>query len=330
MIVRSLFALAFACCALAESPAAKPPSCAKVGDTVTVRGVFVSGGFMPHSFPGRTFCVDFIAPTHTAQGLSLPPLDPQLAGLLIPELDSQVQLPFLKYVEVTGKIVVPRPTQPGQVVRMPSIHISKMTDVDAEVYAAARAWLTGCYEWQDGSLAAFSKGVPGATVERMPPSGGLAKLNQDVKQNQGLYEVSIRSENVSLILNLQRCALSATPVSKVLIPPPQPVVLVRPEPSVPVVVPESTSTPPVEAGNPTSGVLCNGPVNLPQNGELVFKNLPHATLMIKFDHSAWQPSFYLQPDGLRTLVMRSLKPGIQTHCDMQWKIDPTDRPQANP
>src|ERR1017187_9673113 len=265
MIVRSLFALAFACCALAESPAAKPPSCAKVGDTVTVRGVFVSGGFMPHSFPGRTFCVDFIARTHTEQGLSLPLLDPQLAGLLIPELDSQVQLPFLKYVELTGKIVVPRPTQPGQVVRMPSIHISKMTDVDAEVYAAARAWLTGCYEWQDGSLAAFSKGVPGstvdripprptqpgqvvrmpsihiskmtdvdaevyaaarawltgcyewqdgslaafskgvpgATVERMPPSGGLAKLNQDVKQNQGLYEVSIRSENVSLILNSQ-------------------------------------------------------------------------------------------------------------------------------
>ncbi|MGA2742662.1 MAG: hypothetical protein ABSG65_35140 [Bryobacteraceae bacterium] len=85
----------------------------------------------------------------------------------------------------------------------------------------------------------------------------------------------------------------------------------------------STATnpaPPVEIGKPTSGVLCNGTIAVPQNGELTFKNLPGDRLKFTFDHDAWQPRIRRQPDGTQTLVMRSLKPGTQTKCDMQWEI----------
>jgi hypothetical protein len=77
--------------------------------------------------------------------------------------------------------------------------------------------------------------------------------------------------------------------------------------------------PPVEADKPTSGVLCNGPIQLPQNGELTFKNLPGDQLHFMFDHNAWQPTIRRQPDGTQTVIMRSIKPGIQTNCDMRWE-----------
>jgi len=76
------------------------------------------------------------------------------------------------------------------------------------------------------------------------------------------------------------------------------------------------------AAKPTSGTLCNGPVQVPQNGDLVFKDLPSGALQITFDHDAWQPRFYQQSDGLQTLAMRSIKPGIQTDCYMYWRIAP--------
>ena len=96
-----------------------------------------------------------------------------------------------------------------------------------------------------------------------------------------------------------------------------------PGPSVPQ---PSTATsppaPPVNAASPSSGVLCNGVVEVPQYGELVFKNLPGDQLKFSFDHGVWQPSIHRQPDGTQTLVMRSIKPGIQTKCDMRWEIAP--------
>jgi hypothetical protein len=82
----------------------------------------------------------------------------------------------------------------------------------------------------------------------------------------------------------------------------------------------SPPTPPVEAAKPTSGVLCNGVISVPQNEELTFKNLPGERLKFTFDHNAWTPTITRQPDGTQSLVMRSIKPGIQTKCDMRWEI----------
>jgi hypothetical protein len=92
---------------------------------------------------------------------------------------------------------------------------------------------------------------------------------------------------------------------------------VQPDNSAPVL----TTPRSVERSNPpTSGVLCNGPINVPQNGTMVFKDLPADRLHFTFDHDAWQPTIQLQPDGRKTLIMRSLNPGIQTYCHVRWEI----------
>jgi zinc ribbon protein len=69
----------------------------------------------------------------------------------------------------------------------------------------------------------------------------------------------------------------------------------------------------------TSGVL-HASVEVAQNGEVVFENLPGVRLKFTFDHSAWQPTISHQANGTQTLVMRSLKPGIQRICDVRWEI----------
>jgi hypothetical protein len=79
-------------------------------------------------------------------------------------------------------------------------------------------------------------------------------------------------------------------------------------------------SPPVESAKPTSGVLCNWPVEVPQNGEVKFRNLPSDRLRFTFDHDAWMPLIRREPDGTRTLIMRSLKPGVQTMCDIRWEV----------
>jgi zinc-ribbon domain len=77
--------------------------------------------------------------------------------------------------------------------------------------------------------------------------------------------------------------------------------------------------PAVRAARQTSGML-HASVEVAQNGEVVFENLPAARLKFTFDHSAWQPTISRQANGTQTLVMRSLKPGIQRVCDVRWEI----------
>jgi hypothetical protein len=74
---------------------------------------------------------------------------------------------------------------------------------------------------------------------------------------------------------------------------------------------------------PTSGVLCNSnTVQVRQNEELVFKDLPGNRLKFTFDHDVWTPIIHRQANGLQTLVMRSIQPGIQTECNIRWEIIP--------
>src|ERR1035438_5817807 len=82
----------------------------------------------------------------------------------------------------------------------------------------------------------------------------------------------------------------------------------------------STPLPAVAADKPTSGVLCNGTIGVPQNGLLTFRNLPADPLRFTFDPGDWEPTISQQPDGTQTLVMRSIRPGTQTRCDMRWEI----------
>jgi zinc-ribbon domain len=91
--------------------------------------------------------------------------------------------------------------------------------------------------------------------------------------------------------------------------PPAPAVQTNPPPAQPVKT----------AARQTSGVL-HANVEVAQNGEVVFENLPGARLKFTFDHSLWQPTISHQANGTQTLVMRSLKQGIQTTCDVRWEI----------
>ncbi len=85
--------------------------------------------------------------------------------------------------------------------------------------------------------------------------------------------------------------------------------------------PPPTDPDPVQprAARQTSGVL-HASVEVAQNGEVVFENLPGGRLKFTFDHSAWQPTISRQANGTQTLVMRSLKAGIQRTCDVRWEI----------
>ena len=93
-----------------------------------------------------------------------------------------------------------------------------------------------------------------------------------------------------------------------------------PEDIVPQPAPVAVTPAPVPAVRPTSGVLHYSGPPVPQNGEVVFENLPKARLKFTFDWGAWQPVISRQPNGTRELTLRSLRPGLQTQCDVAWEI----------
>lgn len=105
-------------------------------------------------------------------------------------------------------------------------------------------------------------------------------------------------------------AVQATPASD---PPPEPAPPPDPAPAPP------PPKPVVRASSPTSGVL-HANVEVALNGEVVFGSLPNGRLRFTYDHSAWMPTIHHEPNGTQTLVMRSLKAGIQKTCDVQWEV----------
>jgi hypothetical protein len=90
----------------------------------------------------------------------------------------------------------------------------------------------------------------------------------------------------------------------------------KPRPANPVTPAPAPSAP---KPAPTTGRL-HAAVEVAQNGEVVFENLPAGRMRFTYDHTAWQPTIHRQTNGTQTLVMRSLKPGIQRVCDVQWEI----------
>jgi len=72
----------------------------------------------------------------------------------------------------------------------------------------------------------------------------------------------------------------------------------------------------------TSGVLRYSGPPVPFNGRVTFEKLPAARLKFTFDHDAWQPIISRQADGSQTLVLVSLKHGLQSRCEVQWERVP--------
>ena len=71
-----------------------------------------------------------------------------------------------------------------------------------------------------------------------------------------------------------------------------------------------------------SGMLeYHGPP-VPKGGEVVFDGLPEARLKFTFDSTSWQPVIRRTADGGKHLILRSLKPGLQTECVVRWDIVP--------
>jgi hypothetical protein len=81
--------------------------------------------------------------------------------------------------------------------------------------------------------------------------------------------------------------------------------------------PPPVVTPPAQ--QPQSGVFrCpNRPVY--QNGQVVFENLPDRKVQLHYDQSSWRALIFRRPNGTRQLVLISLKPGVQTGCEVQWE-----------
>ncbi len=89
--------------------------------------------------------------------------------------------------------------------------------------------------------------------------------------------------------------------------------------SPPAPEPKPVPPQPVKPAGPTSGTL-HATVEVAQYGEVVFENLPGGRLKFTFDHSAWQPTIHRQTNGTQTLIMRSLRAGIQRTCDVKWEL----------
>jgi hypothetical protein len=213
-------------CSIMTGATPETRSCANVGDTVTVKGVFMRTHhtyFVPHAFPYRPFCVLFSAAGGTLRQSYGPPLTYKeyhatSEGFMVPVGLSPEQLRSLenKYLEVTGVIGTSDPIDDPSApfastfpMRMPSLRISKAVDIDADVRGEQRKWFAECNKWQDDNFPEFSKQVFGGTVNREPPPW--------------------KSQEIWALTKPLRCTLWAVPASKVLIPEPQPVFLVRPE-----------------------------------------------------------------------------------------------------
>ena len=128
---------------------------------------------------------------------------------------------------------------------------------------------------------------------------------------------------------------AAPPATPPIAPPPiaphraRPRIAPDPEPTgtqgLPAPVPASPAPSPLPAPphaptQPTAGILRYTGPPVPQNGEVVFDNLPSGRLRFTFDRGAWQPVISRKPDGTQKLTLRSLRPGLQTHCDVAWEI----------
>jgi hypothetical protein len=71
---------------------------------------------------------------------------------------------------------------------------------------------------------------------------------------------------------------------------------------------------------PSSGRLTyNGPA-VPQNGEIVFNNLPPGKLIVLYDRKNWEARIVAVDNGTQRVILRSKKSGAQNKAEVTWSI----------
>ena len=84
--------------------------------------------------------------------------------------------------------------------------------------------------------------------------------------------------------------------------------------------PKGSKEHPFAPASQSSGTLHYAGPPVRYGERVTFTGLPAARLKFAFDHQAWQPLISRQPDGTKTLALRSLKKGEQTSCDVGWEV----------
>lgn len=89
--------------------------------------------------------------------------------------------------------------------------------------------------------------------------------------------------------------------------------------------PQPVQTRPAENVNaahsgPSSGELSYHGSPVPQNGEVVFDNLPPGTLTLTYDTSRWSARIVPGSNGTQEIIFRSKKPGMQSKLRVKWSI----------
>jgi hypothetical protein len=155
--------------------------------------------------------------------------------------------------------------------------------------------------------------VAAAPVVAAPaPAPSTPATPEVIPPNPDLATPEVIPPNPDFAQKDQAPAAPATPAAPTQ-PKPQPVQ------AKPAAAPAPVAPHPVKAATPATGVL-HASVEVALNGEVVFENLPGARLHFIYDHEAWKATISHQDNGTQTLVMRSLKPGLQKSCDVKWEI----------
>jgi hypothetical protein len=103
---------------------------------------------------------------------------------------------------------------------------------------------------------------------------------------------------------------------------PAPVPLARPEPLVPTPA-ETIPSASLPYSGPRSGTLeCRTGVEIPQNGEYVFTDLPPGRLQLDYDAKVWDSRLSPGAGNSQRLILTNKRPGMQKRCVVRWTIVP--------
>jgi hypothetical protein len=86
----------------------------------------------------------------------------------------------------------------------------------------------------------------------------------------------------------------------------------------------SDATPDFQASPPSpssrSGMLHYNGNSVPYGGTVTFDDLPKERLKFSYDKTAWRIIVRLNADGTKKVILNSIKPGLQTSCNLGWQV----------
>lgn len=178
--------------------------------------------------------------------------------------------------------------------------------VDQEKAYRAQVWLN------------YLRGSSGRTPTQVGVSRSVS--SQSVSGSRRLHVDGAQINPVEPDLPSPVAPDEATLVPRVEAPPPsrQPA-----PPSLPAAPPRQVEPagPAAAYTGPASGTLECGAVEIPQNGEHVFSNLPPGKLQLEYDTKIWDARLTPAGNGQR-LILTNKRPGSQKRCTIRWRIAP--------